>query len=71
MVARAAGQTSDTSDDDLARRISSGKYGRKGSKKERWSRPARKLLSRDKGGPGASDSEPSYHHPATPTAAIE
>lgn len=37
---------------DLADRIASGKYGKQGSKLERLTRPARKLLSKDPVGPG-------------------
>ena len=37
---------------DLADRIAAGKYGNQGSKLERLTRPARKLLSKDRIGPG-------------------
>jgi hypothetical protein len=45
-----------TNDDDLslAARIASGQYSVKGSKKEKLTRPARKLLSKDRVGPGTT-----------------
>lgn len=53
VVACAAGDK-DSKDamDSLAERIASGQYSQSGSKKEKLTRPARKLLSKDRIGPG-------------------
>lgn len=59
-VAHAASE--DDAKDALNARIASGEYSVRGSKKEQITRPARKLLSMDKFGPGAV---------ATPKQALE
>eukprot|EP00892_Ulva_mutabilis_P007898 jgi/Ulvmu1/5480/UM023_0016.1 len=53
VVALASGKEDNTDKmDGLAERIASGQYSQSGSKKERLTRPARKLLSKDRVGPG-------------------